>query len=124
MILNILFVGLITKNSTDSLFNLSIAGVSSLIFVVHLGYDSVFLLPTLIYILSKKANIYSFMGLLTLTYPWYIVKILIVFNLFNFNDVSLTTKLVVQFVLYLLLIISLIMVQKNPREPILKIKCL
>lgn len=75
MIINIAVVILLTRNSKDYLFTLAISCTSSLMFVTHLGYDAVFLLPAFIYLISRS-SIYSAAGLFLILYFWQIIKAL------------------------------------------------
>ncbi len=67
LVLNTIVVAWITRKSMDPLFILAIAGVSSLMFVTHLGYDGVFLLPALVFLIAKGGGA-SLVGVATIVY--------------------------------------------------------
>jgi len=115
LLLNIVIVAFITKKSTDPLFILSVAGVSALIFVTHLRYDAVFLLPAFIYFLSRS-GILSLIGFFIIIYNWQITKIL---DIFKIHNASLNWTIIHLF-LYVILLVSLIFAEKHKdKKPLL-----
>ncbi len=114
LILNIIVVAWITRNSTDALFILSVAGVGSLMFVTHLIYDGVFLLPALVFLLVKGGAV-SLLGLAAIVYTWQIVKVL---DVLNISETSIEWT-VLHFFVYLILMASLIISERKSNRPLL-----
>ena len=116
LLLNIIAVALVTRKSSDTLFILAIAGVSSLMFVTHLGYDGVFLLPALVFLIAKGGGV-SLVGLGAIIYSWQIVKVLDVLN-FRAHPWG---WLVFQFLIYIVLFASLIITEKRKNAPLISL---
>ena len=114
LVINIVTVAWITRKSTNVLFNLSIAGVASLMFVTHLGYDDVFLFPALVFLIVKGGRA-SLFGLIAISYSWQVVKVLAVLNLIGQS----LGWIIIQFCMYTIVLTSLIISEKKDEKPLL-----
>ncbi len=79
---NLLFVAWFLRNRGNPLFRLSLAGASSLIFLTHLGYDGVFLLPAVVYFFAGGGK-FSLIGLIAIMFSWQVVKVLDVLGILD-----------------------------------------
>lgn len=111
---NIFIVDSVINNSKDILFVLAIGGITSLMFLTHLGYDGVFLLPALIFLLSR-GGISSLIGLSIIIYHWQVVKI---FHILGFGGGSIEWK-IFNLVTYIILLRCLIITEKKNFKPLL-----
>ena len=80
LLANVAVVYRLTGLTTDPLLQLAIASTASLLFLNHLLYDSVFLLPALVVLLARL-DLYTWIGGIAIGLHWYVLRVIDLFDL-------------------------------------------
>jgi hypothetical protein len=100
LFLNIFSAYFCAKREAGIAYNLAISSTLSLMFLTHLGYDGVFLLPAFCYLASKCSPI-KWLGLGLIIYHWQIAKLIYIFDIIE-DGLFLAT---INFITYAIIIV-------------------